>query len=63
VKQSCLDSGFVVEPGASAKELSQSLLVGKFEEKKLWLTKSMKDRHVLVCGPNGLRKVDCDFHS
>ena len=56
-----LDSGFVVEPGASAKELSQSLLVGKFEEKKLWLTKSMKDRHVLVCGPTGCGKSTAIF--
>lgn len=56
-----LDSGFVVEPGASAKELSQSLLVGKFEEKKLWLTKSMKDRHVIVCGPTGCGKSTAIF--
>lgn len=56
-----LDSGFVVEPGASAKELSQSLLLGKFEEKKLWLTKSMKDRHVLVCGPTGCGKSTSIF--
>jgi len=56
-----LDSGFVIEPGASAKELSQSLLVGKFEEKKLWLTKSMKDRHVIVCGPTGCGKSTAIF--
>lgn len=55
------DGGFVLEPGGPAAAISQSLLVGKFEDKKLWLTRDVKVRHTLVCGPTGCGKSSSIF--
>lgn len=55
------EAGFALEPGCSENELASGLLLGKFEDKKLWLKKDMKVRHVLVCGPTGCGKSTSIF--
>lgn len=55
------EGGFLFEPGSTPEQRAQGLLIGKFQDKKLWLPKNLKHRHVLVCGPTGCGKSTSVF--
>ncbi len=58
-KEELLDSGFVVEPAVLPE--GGALLVGKLDDQRVWLSRDMKVRHVLVCGPTGCGKSTSIF--
>ncbi|HMX44518.1 MAG TPA: type IV secretory system conjugative DNA transfer family protein [Candidatus Obscuribacter sp.] len=58
-KEDLLESGFFVEPMVQPE--AGSLLVGKYDDQRVWLSRDMKVRHVLVCGPTGCGKSTSIF--